>query len=120
MIDHGLPQSWKAPPWHADFGDVQGELEHLRCLAKAILSRNNQLVVELQCPEPGLMFLVVSRAGQPLAEVYSILESKDRGERQYGLFLFPGGPQEQEEYAESVEHATDLLLDRLTETLVSH
>lgn len=58
MTKHTLPQSWVAPDWHPNFGDVQSELEHLRRLANALLSRNEERAVVLQCPEPGLLFLV--------------------------------------------------------------
>lgn len=56
------------------------------------------------------MFLQISHAGESLAEVYSILESKNSAERRYGVFLFPGRLREQEEYVVSVDQAVDLLL----------
>lgn len=113
MIILDAPATWRPPDWHSDFGDIKGEFEHLKRLASAIVDGATGLMVALELPEPGLMFLSISRAGEPQAEVYSV-QTRDAGmERRYGVFAFPDSPEESEDYALSVNEALALIERRL-------
>ena len=96
MITHS---EWRVPQWHTDYGDVKGELEHLRDLANAIDERLPQLSVMLCKPEMGVIYLqIIAPANKVLAEVHSIQQSS-KNQRRYGVFLFPNTPLEAEDYA---------------------
>ena len=99
MISSEQPASWVTPDWHPDFGNAESELEHLRNLANLVLELP-QLSVALAIPEPGLMFLVISREGMTLAEIYSNLVDTKSEQRKYGVFISPGSSEE-EAYSES-------------------
>jgi hypothetical protein len=110
MINYTEPISWTPPRWHQDYGDVQGELDHLRNVAQRIIEHSPQLSVGLSAPEEGLMFLVVAQEnGKVLAEIYSIESDKESRQRKYGVFFHPNSPAEEEQYALSAQRVVDLL-----------
>ncbi len=112
MVNYSAPVQWDLPSWHSDFGDVKGELEHLRELARVVAEEFPHLSVGLHVPEEGVMFLELSvRDSGVLAEIYSLEADREAGPRRYGVFVHPNSPAETENYARSSAEAVDLLRD---------
>ena len=109
MVDYDEPDLWPSPSWHPDFGDVQGELEHLRYLANQVVEQAPQLSVGLSVPEVGLMFLVISHDRKVFAEIYSIQSKGANNKRKYGLFLHPNSSAEEEHYASDTRDVMEFL-----------
>ncbi|HET6882201.1 MAG TPA: hypothetical protein VFI31_18700 [Pirellulales bacterium] len=109
------PSFWPVPEWHHDFGDAQAELEHLRAFASALLAAMPEARVDLDAPEPGLMYLAVETPHGTLAEVYSIESSTSPRQRRYGLFFAPGTPNEREVYQEALVDAVTCFTDAASE-----
>lgn len=110
MIDYTDPSLWKPPRWHRDHGDVQGELDHLRRVARCVIEQLPQLSVGLSVPEAGLMFLVIGDGGQvDIAEIYSINLNEGGCLRKYGVFLRPSSVAEVEHYSTSAQGVVDFL-----------
>lgn len=116
MTTFDPPDSWVAPDWHPDFGDAKAELDYLRSLANTVLQAVVSVSVGLELPEPGLMYLVIRRHSNRLAEVYSVRGIDDREQRRYGVFLFPDSPNEKEYYTESPIEVANLINAEATMT----
>lgn len=101
MTIYADPSLWAVPEWHADFGDTVSELEHLRILAQYVQGQFPQLEIGLEIPEPGLMYVIVNREKECIAEVYSIATVASNGSRRYGVFVSPNASTEQDFYCES-------------------
>jgi hypothetical protein len=109
MVDYTEPRCWKTPSWHHDYGDVQGELDHLRNVAQVISGQIPQFVVGLSIPEDGLMFVVIAtNNGDVIAEIYS-LPSNGPDPRRYGVFSYPNSSSEEEQYSSDVSDVVGLL-----------
>lgn len=67
MHRRNQPDTWECPHWHPDYGDVRGEFESLRSVARAILELSPDRDVDLEIPEPGLMYLTVHRGARCIA-----------------------------------------------------
>jgi hypothetical protein len=110
MVHYTDPMSWPTPSWHQDYGDVQGELNHLRNLAIVLVEQNPRVSVGLSVPEPGLMYLVVTdESNRALSEIYSVQRKGHNREREYALFLFPNSNSERELYVLSTTDVVELL-----------
>ena len=105
------PPPWPALNWHSDFGGTRSEVEHLEAFATALLARMPQARIELETPEPGLMYLGVQLPDGRLAEVYSTATGDRSEARRYGLFLGPGTDGERELYSESIDCIVRHFLD---------
>lgn len=103
------PLTWHVPEWHPDLGDPQEEVRHLSSFANALLAILPHTCVELESPEPGLLYLAVRLPDGRLAEVYSTVAGDQPHARRYGMFFDPDASGETEIYAESIEDALSQL-----------
>lgn len=99
------PETWSVPDWHPDLGDAHRELEDLRGFAVALLAALPGARVELETPEPGLMYLDVQTPDGSTVEVYSVVGNVVSGRRRLGLFFSPGTRDEDEVYADAIDGA---------------
>jgi hypothetical protein len=101
------PTTWTAPSWHPDYGDAKLELDHLRAFALTLQVANGDLGTALEIPEPGYMYVRVSKGAQVLAEVYWREHATD-----YAVFVF--GPRgEVEGYAPTEADAVAFVLSHV-------
>ena len=99
------PLTWAVPDWHPDYGDAGVELEHLRSLALALPNVVPGAVINLEMPEPGLMYLSIEQQGVIVAEVYSSEIKRGQSNRRFGLFMWRKGVEddEVEKYADTLD-----------------
>lgn len=101
------PNSWTAPSWHPDFGDAQSEVDRLRTLALALQARNGDIETTLQNPEPGYIYLRVTKGTSLLAQAYW----RER-ECDYAVFVFTSHG-EVEAYPKTEADAAAFIISRL-------
>ena len=104
------PTHWKAPIWHADWGDPSLELEPLRALALKLL-RGTKVTVTLETPEPGMLYLRGSFSDGRGLEIHSVASIEHGGSRRFAVFM-KAGAEETEDYFDSLEEAAAFLLHR--------
>src|SRR2546421_499571 len=102
------PDTWATPKWHSDFGNPEEEMTRLRDFAKAFLARCPQVLVRLQQPEEGYMYVEVSHSAQKIAELYCVKDPERPETLRYGVFLFTNG-QEEERYCSTVAEAVKMV-----------
>ena len=110
MSKTNSPISWQAPAWHPDFGDPQIELDHLREVAFKLLELSPGCSIVLETPEPGVIYIEVTRSDAAKAEIHSVSSGCSLDTRRYGIFIAPDTSEEIEEYAESPDHAARIAL----------
>jgi hypothetical protein len=108
MVDSQPPESWVAPRWHADYGDVLGEFEHLRQFALLLLRLVPTARVGLDLPEVGLMEVLILLPDGTAAEVHSVPTLNNPALRRFAVFLSPGTADEEEIYSDTLDAAVRL------------
>ena len=89
------PNNWTAPNWHPDWGNPEAELEMLKHFCLPLLEHCPDYSVELQIPEPGLMYVDIFLKTTKVGELYIVAGLKDQPTQRYGLFVFL---EDEEEY----------------------
>lgn len=103
------PEDWKAPQWHADYGDPCVEIERLRSLAIAIRNAMPEVKFTLEVPEPGIVELTAILTNGSPAKLLSVSSTRSRESDRYAIFLYPDSPEEIEEYRDSVDDVVSFL-----------
>jgi hypothetical protein len=77
------PSTWTSPSWHRDYGDGKLEFDYLQRLALALQAADSEIRVGLELPEPGYLYLNITKATRQVAEVYWHADDDE-----YAVFLF--------------------------------
>jgi hypothetical protein len=92
-------ENWAAPPWHPDYGDVEGELQMLKRFCLALADDDPSFGLELEIIEPSYMRVNISRDSRKHAELW-IVTGKPK--TRYALFVV-GDESEDEYYFQEVD-----------------
>lgn len=87
-----IPNEWKIPVWHKDFGDPRIELNLLKQFCNKLLQSNNSYSIELDCFEEGYMKVDIYKKSIKYGEVYI---TELNGKKQYGLFITKNNDEEE-------------------------
>ena len=107
-MDANLPDTWRCPDWHPDFGDTAAELERLRTFSQRLIRRSPRHQVALDILEPGYMKVDISRAGRKVGALYISPPTAVDPAPNYRLYLSWPGDESEHEFRE-VEEGVGLI-----------
>ena len=110
MKNNVSPNDWVAPSWHADFGNPMLELEPLRTFSCRLLRAEPNVILAIETPEPGLLYVRGQLPNGNVFEVYSVLSLEYIGSRLLAIFMIEGNFEEEEAYFNSANEATAFLV----------